>query len=219
MNERLRWWVLPGAIVVLLRVVTLGDSGHDAPPPGAPVEASASGGTVAVLEASGRRSPPQTLPLTTATAFVVGVPERHRGQRGEMTLWRRIDGQREAGAWLTLRPRVKADGTIPIAGLGGADPLKLLFRWRTHHAGDSPRPMKRFTAAFRLWSFEKIAYSEVMPPSAALLYLYPEYSHEILHKTICDRSAWHAFPRIRGGKRFGRHRFQRPTRAPWRPPD
>jgi len=118
MNERLRWWVLPGAIVVLLRVVTLGDSGHDAPPPGAPVEASASGGTVAVLEASGRRSPPQTLPLTTATAFVVGVPERHRGQRGEMTLWRRIDGQREAGAWLTLRPRVKADGTIPIAGLG-----------------------------------------------------------------------------------------------------
>jgi hypothetical protein len=118
MNERLRWWVLPGAIVVLLRVVTLGDSDHEVPAPAAPIEASEAGGTVAVLEASGRRSPPQTLPLSTATAFVVGVPERHRGQRGEMTLWRRVDGQREARAWLTLRPRVKADGTIPIAGLG-----------------------------------------------------------------------------------------------------
>jgi hypothetical protein len=118
MNERLRWWVLPGAIVVLLRVVTLGDAGTATSLPVTALDASENFGTVAVLDAAGRRTPPVVVPALVAAACVLRVPERHCGRRGELVLWRRIDGRRENSPWLTLRPRVLADATIKIAGLG-----------------------------------------------------------------------------------------------------
>lgn len=118
MNERLRWWVLPLAIVVLLRVVTLGEAAPEAVPPALAIEASESGRTIALLEASGQRTGLVALPAA-AGAFVVSVPTAHRGERGHMTLWRRQDGVREAQPWLTLEPRVAADATIRIAGLAG----------------------------------------------------------------------------------------------------
>lgn len=118
MNERLRWWVLPGAIVVLLRVVTLDAAGGDADSPLA-IDASEHIGSVAVLEAAGRRTEPMPVPVPAPAdaACVLRVPERHRGHRGELMLWRRIAGQREATPWLSLRPRVLADATIKLAGL------------------------------------------------------------------------------------------------------
>jgi hypothetical protein len=116
MNERLRWWMLPAAMVVLLRVLTLGGSGAGADGYVPVVEAAEPGGTVAVLEASGQRTVPLPLPAT-GEALVVAVPAEHAGRRGAMTLWRHLADGREGEPWLELRPRVLADATIKIAGL------------------------------------------------------------------------------------------------------
>lgn len=115
MNERLRWWVLPGAMIVLLRVVTLGE-----PEPMAdrsPVDASDRGARTAVLEASSRRLGEAALPLGDAGAFVMSVAPAHVGRRGTMQLWRRTPQGREALPWLTLQPRVRSDATVPMVGL------------------------------------------------------------------------------------------------------
>ncbi len=113
MNERLRWWVLPASMIVLLRVVTL-DSPARPDPVTAP--AVATGATVALLDAAGRRTAPVAVPAT-AGAFLVTVPDGHAGQRGELTLWRRTVDGREPTPWLAFTPRVPADATVKVAGL------------------------------------------------------------------------------------------------------
>jgi hypothetical protein len=126
MNERLAWWVLPGAMLVLLRVVTLGEP--ETTPPVVAVDASAHGGSTAVLEASGRRLGDIVLPVGEAGAFMLSVPARHVGVRGDMTLWRRTPQGREASPWLRLRPRVRSDATIPMSGLAaGRYDIELRF--------------------------------------------------------------------------------------------
>lgn len=126
MNERLPWWVLPGAIIVLLRVVTLGEP--DPAPGVAAVDAGARSATTAVLEASSRRGGEVVLPSGGAGAFVMAVPPAHKGQRGTMQVWRRTAQGREATPWLTLTPRVRTDATIPMAGLAaGRYDIELRF--------------------------------------------------------------------------------------------
>ncbi len=127
MNERLRWWVLPGAMIVLLRVVTL-DQPETPAASRTAVDASGEIGTVAVLDAAGKRTQPGLVPLATTEAFVVTLPSQFVGQRGDMTLWRRVGDHHEAAPWLQLRPRVRTDATIPIAGLAaGRYDVELCF--------------------------------------------------------------------------------------------
>ena len=119
MNDRLRWWVLPGAMLVLLGVLTLGEP--DAAGDVAAVEASDGSGTTAVVGASGRRLGELPLPVGGAGAFVVTLPVGQARARGTMRLWRRLATGREAQPWLQFRGRVRGDGTIPIAGLAVGD--------------------------------------------------------------------------------------------------
>jgi hypothetical protein len=111
MDERMRWWVIPGALVVLLRVVTLegpgggtGQSLDGADDTTAAVLRDAtgsSGGKAGVAEA----------------ACIVSLPAEQIGLRGVMTVWRRLDGEREHTPRLVLRSRVRSDATVPVAGL------------------------------------------------------------------------------------------------------
>lgn len=124
--NRLRWWVIPGAMIVLARVVTLGGQDGGAAT-GTPEDAVALPAAVAALDASGRRV---LLPMAelAAQALVVTVPEDLAGGRVTMTAWRRLGGEREGTPWLTARPRVRSDATLPIAGLpAGRYDVKLVF--------------------------------------------------------------------------------------------
>ena len=117
MVQRLRWWVIPGSLVVLARVVTL-PSGEAAVLPAAPARDAVAFAERAVLQdASGTRSgvlPFETVPQA---AFVITLPAALVGQRGHKQVWRRVEGAREALPWLTLQPRVRDDGTLPMTGL------------------------------------------------------------------------------------------------------
>lgn len=115
MADRLSWWVIPGALLILLRVATWTDAGTGPANPGA--GAGTEPGTVVVREASGRRLRAVPVADWTAGAFVVALPKACAGQVATMTLWRRVDGARERSPWLSLQPTVRADSTIPIAGL------------------------------------------------------------------------------------------------------
>lgn len=101
-------------MVVLVRVVTLG-SPQDRRADDGPTDASAPLAEVAVLDAAGRRLGPVL--VETAGAATIVVPAGHDGERGAMTVWRRTGGHREATPWLDLRPRVRDDGTLSLAGL------------------------------------------------------------------------------------------------------
>lgn len=114
MADRLRWWVIPGALIVLLRVVTLG--GEGAPAPGV-VPAAAEAGVATPRDAVARRQRVHKDELVTSGALQVTVPASAKGQRGELRIWRRVGGRREAEPWLVCKPRVRSDATLPIAGL------------------------------------------------------------------------------------------------------
>jgi len=120
MDERMRWWVIPGALVVLLRVVTLegpadGTGQSEGDDTGAAVLRDAvgsSGGKAGVAEA----------------ACIVSLPAEQVGLRGVMTVWRRLDGEREHTPRLVLRSRVRSDATVPIAGLAkGRYDVEMVF--------------------------------------------------------------------------------------------
>ncbi len=115
MGKPLRWWVIPGAMVVLLRVVTLEGQAPDSAALRAPVPAAAPLAEVALLEAAARRIGPVALDASAAAR--IEVPSTWAGRRGQMTVWRRIGGAREATPWLEITPRVRDDGTIPFLGL------------------------------------------------------------------------------------------------------
>ena len=115
MAERLRWWVIPGAVVVLLRIVTL-ESG-----PGPALRAATgsspvtSVGPVVARDASGQRS--AAMLLSVPDAFVLRLPGDWAGLRVDMRAWRCIDGVRDATPWFTAAPRVRRDAILPIAGM------------------------------------------------------------------------------------------------------
>jgi hypothetical protein len=113
MAERLRWWVIPGAVVVLLRVLTL-ESGAGAPTATSPAPDTAVGPVVA-RDAIGQRSAPRA--PSVRDAFVLQLPSDWAGQRVAMRAFRRIGGLPDASPWFTAAPRVRSDATLPIAGM------------------------------------------------------------------------------------------------------
>lgn len=127
MADRLSWWVIPGALVVMARVVTLGTV-DAAPADAVALEAAVAADSVVLQDASGRRAGPLAWSSLTANALVVTVPPDLIGELGTVTIWRRLDGGLERAAWLTFDARVRDDATIPIAGLSaGAYDLQLTF--------------------------------------------------------------------------------------------
>jgi hypothetical protein len=119
MADRLSWWVIPGALVVLTRVVTLGSGSAEAPTP-VPVvhEASHAEDVVVLREATGRRSEPRSWAALTKGALVVHLPRRYAGRTGQVTVWRH--GERNTPQLAVAAP-VRDDGSIPIAGLAAGD--------------------------------------------------------------------------------------------------
>ena len=113
MSPGVRWWWSPAALLAL--TATLCALPGDAEPV---VEPAARPSEVQVRDASGRRQP---FAWSTEGALVLELPAEFAGQRVQMKVWRRVRGAREPAAWLTLRPRVGADGTIPMAGLAAGD--------------------------------------------------------------------------------------------------
>jgi hypothetical protein len=122
MDERMRWWVIPGALVVLLRVVTLeGPGGGTGQSPD-----GADDTTAAVLrDATGSSGSKAGV---AEAACIVSLPAEQIGLRGVMTIWRRLDGEREHTPRLVLRSRVRSDATVPVAGLAnGRYDLEMVF--------------------------------------------------------------------------------------------
>ena len=117
MADRLSWWVIPGALVVLLRVATLAAPTPEPEVDSVAAPATVGSGHVVVRDASGERSVPIPAVDLVRNPFVLTVPADFVGQSGSMTLWRRLSSGREATPWLEVRPRVRSDATIPISGL------------------------------------------------------------------------------------------------------
>ncbi|HEU4419713.1 MAG TPA: hypothetical protein VFT55_12300 [Planctomycetota bacterium] len=120
MDERMRWWVIPGALVVLLRVVTLeGTVGETWQPD----DADDVEGVVVLRDATGSSGG-----KVAEAACIVSLPAEQIGLRGVMTVWRRLDGERERTPRLVLRSRVRSDATVPVAGLAkGRYDLEMVF--------------------------------------------------------------------------------------------
>ena len=121
MAVELRWWGIPGAMLVMTGVLTLGDGDArrvDRAPAASPA-ADVAGPAVRVEDASGPRR--LRLPLSEAGLDVAPLwlrfPPQFCGERIDLVLWRRLDGRREARPWLNIRPQVRADGTLPMSGI------------------------------------------------------------------------------------------------------
>jgi hypothetical protein len=118
MAPRLRWWMIPGACIVLLRVVTLEPAPRTERTPATPVAASVRvDAPTAPREATARRARIDADQVTTAAPFVLHLPEAVAGERVQVRLWRRTAGGREHTPWLEFTPRVRQDRAVPIAGL------------------------------------------------------------------------------------------------------
>jgi hypothetical protein len=128
MAERMRWWVIPGAMVVLLRVVTLDGPRADTLSSRDMAEQAAADGLVVLQDASGQLSGAAGPGAAEAEACIVSLPADRKGLRGVTTVWRRLDGERERAPWLVLRSRVRSDATVPMPGLGkGRYDLEMVF--------------------------------------------------------------------------------------------
>ena len=117
MADRLRWWLIPAALLVMARVVTLGEPAIDVPPPAVPATGKLQ--QKQVHEATAPRLHLRSDQLDTAAerAFFVAVPADFAGLRAKVTLWRRTANGREGTPWLVFAATVRDDGTVPISGL------------------------------------------------------------------------------------------------------
>ena len=145
MSGQSRWLGIPAALLLLTAVLVLGDkpriesgaaratSNPTAEHPQAEVRVglgqaassaatavAATGDGVAVAMArdasGGRHSQPILVP-NKDHALWLNLPESFAGQRIEVTIWRRVGDQREATPWIQMQPLVRADATLPMAGI------------------------------------------------------------------------------------------------------
>jgi hypothetical protein len=72
---------------------------------------------VMARNASGQRQPLAFGPAFAAQALILVMPTSFAGKNVDVTLWRRLDGQREAEPWISMRPLVRSDATLPMAGI------------------------------------------------------------------------------------------------------
>lgn len=117
MTGRMAWWVIPGACVVLLRVLTLGGPQREPDRDAVAAPAPALPAIVHVRDAATGVERPLPLAALAERALVVCLPADLVGHRVGLTVWRRVQGEREATPWLEVRPLVRADATVPMLGL------------------------------------------------------------------------------------------------------
>lgn len=117
MADRLRWWVIPAALLVMARVVTLGEPSIEQQPLVVPATGKTHGVQAHEATAARLRLPADQLDTASERAFVVALPSEFAGSRARCTLWRRAANGREAAPWLTFTSTVRDDGTVPISGL------------------------------------------------------------------------------------------------------
>jgi hypothetical protein len=117
MADRLRWWVIPAALLVMARVVTLGEPSIDQQPLVVPATGKTHGKQAHEATAARLRLPADQLDTAAERGFVVALPSEFAGVRARCTLWRRAANGREAAPWLTFTSTVRDDGTVPISGL------------------------------------------------------------------------------------------------------
>lgn len=125
MANGLRWWVIPGALLVLLgTLLRIGDTrtatatGGKAPSPAlAPVAELPD--SVEIREASGSRAR-LNLRAAQSGAFVLDFGEGAAARGVALTIWRRDDAGGRA-LWSELRPTVRGDGTVPMLGVPAGD--------------------------------------------------------------------------------------------------
>lgn len=112
-------------MIVLTGVLVLAESGQNPSKDGESATAVVSqpavgdqgaGGPDLVMarDASGQRRP---LAFGLAQALVLVLPSHFAGKNVDVTLWRRLDGQRESEPWIRMRPLVRSDATLPMAGI------------------------------------------------------------------------------------------------------
>jgi hypothetical protein len=124
MAERLAWWAIPGAMLVMLRVATLEPrrSGESVPTGVAPAASASLAAGVAqpsfvqLRDASGARLDVLLNPAA-ERVLRLRLPSEHIGERAALTLWRRVDGGREPQSWLQFTTTLRNDATVPIVGL------------------------------------------------------------------------------------------------------
>lgn len=117
MADRLRWWVIPAALLVMARVVTLGEPALDQPTPVVPATGKVLGKQAHEASAARVRLPADQIDTADERAFVVALPGEFAGARARCTLWRHTANGRAAAPWLTFTSTVRDDGTVPISGL------------------------------------------------------------------------------------------------------
>lgn len=112
----MRWWLIPAALLVMARVVTLGEPAEATLPA---VPATGKLQQKQVHEATALRLHVRSDQLDTAAerAFFLAVPAEFAGLRAKVTLWRRSANGRENTPWLVFAATVRVDGTVPISGL------------------------------------------------------------------------------------------------------
>lgn len=118
MAERLAWWAIPGAMLVMLRVATLEPRRSSEPTPLAASAAAmvAQPSAVHLRDASGARREVLFNPAS-ERVLRLRLPSQYIGERAALTLWRRVDGAREPQPWLSFTTTLRNDATVPIVGL------------------------------------------------------------------------------------------------------
>tara|TARA_R110002072_G_scaffold87129_5_gene196665 strand:+ start:6191 stop:6700 length:510 start_codon:yes stop_codon:yes gene_type:complete len=132
MSGQSRWWAIPGALLVLTGVLALAENqrqpGDQLDPGGASatdvVPQPESDGMIAngsdvvmARDASGERQPMAFGQAVADQALILVMPANFAGKLVDVTLWRRLDNQREAEPWIRMRPLVRSDATLPMAGI------------------------------------------------------------------------------------------------------
>ncbi|MCA8973139.1 MAG: hypothetical protein KDC98_00385 [Planctomycetes bacterium] len=138
MTGRLAWWTIPGAIVVLARVITLSPGSIGSPRPSMAANAPGSSGAVAAIatersaaaqpaalselsgpvivqDVSGRRRGP--LWLSFDNALILQLPAATAGTTVELSLERYAGDDGQRSEWLAASLPVRADATLPFANL------------------------------------------------------------------------------------------------------
>jgi hypothetical protein len=125
MSGQLQWWVTPVALLVMTGVLGVvgklpTDPGVATPAGKAPITEDVQAISahhevveVIVKDANGLRKSVSLGP----DVLVLVLPAACRNQRIEVTLWRRLATGREDQAWMNLRPLVRSDARLPMAGI------------------------------------------------------------------------------------------------------
>lgn len=126
MSGQWLWWTISGLLFALTAVLALPDSSRQATKEIEPaavvalqpeVDEQRRSDPIMARVLSGRRRPLALVPAITAQALVLVFPSYFAGQNVDVTLWRRLDNQRQAEPWIRMRPLVRSDATLPMAGI------------------------------------------------------------------------------------------------------